>query len=460
MSRGKQHNSDTESAHLTLEQMQAYLEDTLPGRNMHQIERHLLDCELCSDALEGLSAVPQPDHISGVVSKLRQNIRKKSLRQPIIRRKKKLVTILWKPMGVAAAVLILLTAIVLLMRIDKKYRNSPQQLSMSNGKKAEKAAEFKPEATQPEPQLETARNQKPITLKEQNGRVQADEKTEPTQKKLSPKQEELLAADEIYSNNVTIAPAPPVSVSPEAETEETQRESLPLVPPITESTKARSADQIPDASKAKLNARQASGISQSAVMITGKVMYSGDESPLAGVNVTVKGTNQGTVTDAEGNFRLLAPTESSLVFNYIGFATEEVQIKGQEALKISLKDDVSALSEVVVSGYGTSDKTTSDAVLVKPQPAKGFPDYKAYLRNNLKYPETALQNKIEGNVRVEFVVEANGALSDFKIKKGLGYGCDEEAIRLVKEGPAWKPATRNDEPVRRKFNVIVPFKLK
>jgi TonB family protein len=62
-------------------------------------------------------------------------------------------------------------------------------------------------------------------------------------------------------------------------------------------------------------------------------------------------------------------------------------------------------------------------------------------------------------VRVEFTVKADGQLSDFKIKKGLGYGCDEEAIRLIKEGPAWKPAVYQGKKVERKITVYVPFKL-
>jgi TonB family protein len=189
------------------------------------------------------------------------------------------------------------------------------------------------------------------------------------------------------------------------------------------------------------------------------VTSSWDEAPLPGVSVVVKGSKQGTTTDAEGNFKLLAPQESNLVISYIGFSTEEVAVKSQESLKISLKEDVSSLSEVVVSGY-SEKKATDENAMLKPQPEGGYADFRNYLRKNLRYPQEAKEKKVEGTVRVEFMVDAEGKLSDFKIKKGLGYGCDQEAIRLIQEGPSWQPATFNNAPVERKFNVFVPFKLK
>jgi protein TonB len=67
---------------------------------------------------------------------------------------------------------------------------------------------------------------------------------------------------------------------------------------------------------------------------------------------------------------------------------------------------------------------------------------------NHHYPAEARKNKIEGTVMIQFIVNADGMLSDFKVIKGIGYGCDEAALEAFKKMPKWKPATINGQPVR------------
>ena len=79
--------------------------------------------------------------------------------------------------------------------------------------------------------------------------------------------------------------------------------------------------------------------------------------PLAGVNVVVKGsTSTGTISDANGVFTLSVPANSVLVFSYIGYLSQEVSVKGKSSVNVSLSEDVEALDEVVVVGYGTMKK--------------------------------------------------------------------------------------------------------
>lgn len=80
-------------------------------------------------------------------------------------------------------------------------------------------------------------------------------------------------------------------------------------------------------------------------------------SPLPGVNVLVKGTTDGTVTDAKGEFSLNVPQEAVLQFSFIGYITEEVAVNGQTSINISMTEDVASLQEVVVVGYGTQKKS-------------------------------------------------------------------------------------------------------
>ncbi len=93
------------------------------------------------------------------------------------------------------------------------------------------------------------------------------------------------------------------------------------------------------------------------VTITGKVISADDLQGLPGVNVLVKGTTTGTVTDFDGNYSIKAPNgNSTLVFSYIGFTTQEIPLNGSSVIDVTMKEDAAALDEVVVVGYGTQIK--------------------------------------------------------------------------------------------------------
>jgi len=84
---------------------------------------------------------------------------------------------------------------------------------------------------------------------------------------------------------------------------------------------------------------------------------------------------------------------------------------------------------------------------------------RVYLAEHIEYPEFAIKNNIEGRVVLTFVVDYNGQISDVKIKKGIGYGCDAEAMRVVKGMPKWKPAIKDGKPVNMYYSLSVNFAL-
>lgn len=98
--------------------------------------------------------------------------------------------------------------------------------------------------------------------------------------------------------------------------------------------------------------------------ITGKVIDESGEG-LPGVSIYVKNTAVGTVTDFDGNFTIGAPNGSVLVFQYVGYLTQEVQLGAETTLNITLQEDIQALSEVVVVGYGTQQKKDLTGVVAK-----------------------------------------------------------------------------------------------
>ena len=82
-----------------------------------------------------------------------------------------------------------------------------------------------------------------------------------------------------------------------------------------------------------------------------------------------------------------------------------------------------------------------------------------FVANNVVYPQEARDKEIEGRVFVRFIVEKDGSVSDVKVAKGIGGGCDEEAVRVVKAMPKWKPGKQDGKPVRVNFTMPFFFKL-
>jgi len=82
-----------------------------------------------------------------------------------------------------------------------------------------------------------------------------------------------------------------------------------------------------------------------------------------------------------------------------------------------------------------------------------------FLQENIKYPQIANESGIEGRVILTFVVEKNGNITDIKVLKDIGGGCGEEAIRVAKIMPKWKPGKQRGKAVRVQFNMPIMFQL-
>lgn len=82
-----------------------------------------------------------------------------------------------------------------------------------------------------------------------------------------------------------------------------------------------------------------------------------------------------------------------------------------------------------------------------------------YLTDNIKYPQMARESSIQGTVYVTFVVERTGSVTDVRVLRGIGGGCDEEAIRVIKGMPKWAPGKQRGKPVRVQFTMPIKFTL-
>ncbi len=82
-----------------------------------------------------------------------------------------------------------------------------------------------------------------------------------------------------------------------------------------------------------------------------------------------------------------------------------------------------------------------------------------YLASNIKYPQTARELGIQGTVYLSFIVEKDGSITNVEVLRGIGYGCDEEAMRVVRAMPKWEPGKQREKPVRVQFSMPIRFVL-
>ncbi|MBE5320915.1 energy transducer TonB [Pedobacter sp. MR2016-19] len=94
-----------------------------------------------------------------------------------------------------------------------------------------------------------------------------------------------------------------------------------------------------------------------------------------------------------------------------------------------------------------------------PEFTGGAKAWSKYMERNLRYPSRAQDEGAAGKVFVSFVVEKDGSITDVSVIKGIGFGCDEEAIKVIKKSPLWKPGKNKGVPVRVRYNMAINFQI-
>jgi TonB-dependent starch-binding outer membrane protein SusC len=158
-------------------------------------------------------------------------------------------------------------------------------------------------------------------------------------------------------------------------------------------------------------------------VVTGKVTSSDDGSGIPGVNILEKGTSNGTVSDSDGNFRISVGSNATLVFSFVGYTAQEVAVGSQSTVNVTLQSDVTALSEVVVVGYGTQEKKeiTSSVTSVKAED---------FNKGTVMDPTQLLQGKVAGLNITRAGGDPNGG---FNIRlRGVGtIGANAEPLVVI-----------------------------
>lgn len=141
---------------------------------------------------------------------------------------------------------------------------------------------------------------------------------------------------------------------------------------------------------------------------------------------------------------------------------DEEEIK--DDIKVNLDVEVTEdtkVEEIVVQAEEPKEETDEIFTVVEESatPKGGMQAFYKYVSDKIKYPAQARRMGIEGKVFVEFVIQKDGSLSDVRAIKGIGAGCDEEAVRIVQSAPAWNPGKQRGKPVKQRYTLPIIFKL-
>lgn len=144
-----------------------------------------------------------------------------------------------------------------------------------------------------------------------------------------------------------------------------------------------------------------------------------------------------------------------------------VEVPDEEEIKedLNIKFDVEVTEETKVEPVVVVEAPVEEVdeiftvVEETAAPKGGMPAFYKYVNEKMKYPAQARRMGVEGKVFVEFVIGKDGSISDVRSIKGIGAGCDEEAVRVIQSAPAWTPGKQRGKPVRQKMVLPIIFKL-
>ncbi|HEY8511609.1 MAG TPA: TonB family protein [Cyclobacteriaceae bacterium] len=426
--------------------IERYLRGKMTPAEMHALEKKALDDPFLADALEGASGI-SPDEFSADINDLKARVLRKTQRSGPIR---------WYYQAAAAVLLVGVSAVMIF------YLSGREGTADSIALNAQREAA--PEVFQSTDSIHSSEPSEDVAGQaDAEGAAPQDFREELP---VTPRQSaDSDAAKKIEDEQVEETTEPDLALDIKIVPELAE---APDEPPLAEEQKAAAAKvqseppQVATRSSLQRGAEADSHTVEGRIL-RGRVLDGEDGLPVPGVNVLVKGTATGAVTDIDGYYQITVPeTAQTLVFSYIGFATLETPVpqSSSDSLDVTLSPDFASLSEVVVTGYGGDDPRGFEEIKWEPaEPEGGKRAFRRYLETNLRYPKPALENGIEGRVTVQFTIEPTGDLTDFRVVRSLGYGCDEEVIRLIREGPRWKPTKRNDQPVKGKARVKLKFDL-
>ncbi len=419
-----------------------YLAGKLTPAEMHALEKRALDDPFLADALEGAALIDATD-FSKDIAELNQRITKQ-----------KSSSWLW-PMRFAAAVALVAVSMIAVWLFLKQGQEQTLALQPETSNELPKTqpkieTPLPTETKQSAPAPDTT-SPAPQPKKE----IHSTTRVKPSKKISTQVRANFKSGnDPLAQINVNQDPGDSLSVPTIKHRDMRSLANIDL--------SSKESFQLPRANETKLVEGYIKAIDARLGLVTGRVLSAEDGTPLPDVSVELKGTGVITKTDAYGRYSILANSrEKTLVYSSEGLESTEVKIDGIDSTYLPVKIEMTdaAQEEAAVETSGMRDFGPTNVYTIPAHPEIGNRAFKQYLKKNYKYPKEARDLKVEGTVMIEFKVDATGALSEFRIVRGIGNGCDEEVIRLILQGAKWIPTTKDGTPVNDKARVKFKFEL-
>jgi hypothetical protein len=392
-----------------------YRRKKMSEKEMNDFERHLQKDPFTEEAAEGFREVDP--RLARLDLKLLSNK---------IRRRSSGTKFQWYRMAASVAVLMILVSVIVVVRKkvpdEIAYAPVERRVEQIKTEPEEKSAKSAREATEP------VRRDKPG--------VKADEfRSKEAGKTIS---EEIIEAEPEKDKKKLIQ----VPV-------ETPKMALEPSPVLVSENEQANARALVKEAAAK------------SPLVKGRIISSEDNLPVPGASIIVKGTGRGTITDSGGNFSLPVNNvkDRTLVASMIGMESKEFKVAGDTTFELKLEPSSSALDEIVVVGYGREKKEAQEEEYIHnpPAPVVGKAEFDKYIRENIRRPDTTTAGQ-RVVVVLNFIVRNNGILDSIKVVRSPGKSFSDEAVRLLKEGPAWKPATENGSPFDDEVRLRIVFR--
>jgi TonB family protein len=212
------------------------------------------------------------------------------------------------------------------------------------------------------------------------------------------------------------------------------------------------------------------------IAVKGQVTDQSTGMGIQGSAVIIKGTNSGTLTDAKGEYTIeVNDPLATLVYSCVGYKTEQILLDGHTAINVELQTDILALdlsteNKTTISHSQTPTVSHTDKpaakdkdmyVMVEENPIYpgGMEALLKFQQDNLQYPVSAKQNKVEGTVLVQYTIDKEGIVRQAKVMRGVSPELDREALRVTNLITGWTPASQNGKPIDRVVTMPVQFKL-
>jgi TonB family protein len=427
---------------ISQETIKAYLAGTLSHAQTHEFEKAMLDDAVLSDMVEGYELTNEKNidlkHINASLSE--------SLRSRINQKETEIYP-LWRrvPVYIRAASVLLFLGVGSYLLINKNEDKSIEKLASIPTSKEEKIADVKP--------IPSVEN--PVATKD-NIKVEIDKIKAEKNKIAVQKSKAKTTLDSVISSAdvVAIEPKKEKEIEPQIVTKPEPTVAYESAPsPVQQAPKSATPAGVMKSEDRVYSRRKSADNQANTDIISGIVLDEDSKEPVPNVSLFSNDKSLGK-TDEKGQFKL----ENSLLGNKINlvapnFENTEIRINKNASEPLFIRPK----AELIFIDLKRNKSWKYNPSEHSAQPTISPDDYLEYLQKNLKKPKQAIDNQIVGNVTVEFRVNKEGKLSDFKITKSLGFGCDEEAIRVIKEGPSWMPKVSGGEPRRQRVRQEVNF---